>query len=850
MTSIPTFVAAGTHVHGTGALSVGLPTGWAEGDLLIIFAESENQNISTPTNWTQLNNSPQGSGTAANDASVRLHVFYKYATSSEGSVTVADSGDHTSAIMHAYRGTAATPGLTVSPIEATAGDTGTTSTSVTFPAVTTTVNNCLIVNAIAGSQDTTTPQASGWTNASLSNVTERSDDYTTDAGGGGISVATGGLATLGSSGSTTATLANTSVQARITFALRPSRDTTIPFCYGGYDTGGTGALSIDLDAQLGSSEGEYGIVVVETANQSLATPSGWTAVASSPQGTGTGGGTTATACYVFYKYCRTDNGLGTINIADSGDHQIVSAFLVINANPVTPVHVEAGDVAAAGTTAVSFPSVTTTSNNCLIVNIGTHATDGATGGPGVMTNAALGWKKYSHLYDDASGNGGGIYVYESVKETAGATGNSTATLGTSSVQGRITLAFAPIVNHVLIPTTISYTLGINPLTFYPLPDLTLERFESAPYTSDLVWSLVLGQAVTRTSSHVTQGTYTWRCQGLVADTLFQMTATLPDLTGYNTVTLDVYVTTVDTNNAVILDFNSGAYQISTTPGTTGAFTVTADISGIADKTAILLTIYGANYSGSVVDVLTGNIDFYVDNLLAPAAHGIAFDAASNSGYKAASSSYSWSHTCTGNDRYLVVGISMLSLAQTVSGITYNSIAMTLLGSRNSITGACRVELWGLLAPSLGTNTIAVTLTGAIASAGNASSYTRVHQTSPIEGFNSAQATNVGAADATVNVTTVADNDWCVDVIATDDGSITVGAGQTQAGNVTGAGGSGAMSYEGPKTPAGSVTMSWTGVGALATWSIGSIALRPTQASTLSSGIFTPYYYRTLVAAHV
>lgn len=214
--------------------------------------------------------------------------------------------------------------------------------------------------------------------------------------------------------------------------------------------------------------------------------------------------------------------------------------------------------------------------------------------------------------------------------------------------------------------------------------------------------------------------------------------------------------------------------------------------------------------------------------------GIQFDAASNSGYQAASSSYSWSHTCTGSDRYLVVGVAMLSLAQTVSSITYNSVNLTLLGTKSSISGAARVELWGLVAPATGSNTIAVTLSGSIASAADATSLTGVHQTSPTEGFNSAQATNVGAADATVDVTTVADNDWAIDIVATDDTAITVGAGQTQRGNVTGVGGSGAMSTEGPKTPAGTVTMSWTDVGALATWAIGAIGIRPTAAASLSS----------------
>lgn len=218
--------------------------------------------------------------------------------------------------------------------------------------------------------------------------------------------------------------------------------------------------------------------------------------------------------------------------------------------------------------------------------------------------------------------------------------------------------------------------------------------------------------------------------------------------------------------------------------------------------------------------------------------GIAFDATSNSGYQAAQSSYSWSHTCTGSNGYLAVGVAMLSLAQTVTSITYNSVPLILLGVKSSVSGACRIELWGTIAPTTGSNTIAVTLSGAIASAGCAASYTGVNQTSPTEAFNSAQATNVGAADATVNITTVADNDWVLDIVATDDTAITIGAGNTSRANVTGAGGSGALAdTNGAKTPAGSVTMSWTNVGALATWSIGGIALRPVAAANLGGPLF-------------
>ncbi len=212
-------------------------------------------------------------------------------------------------------------------------------------------------------------------------------------------------------------------------------------------------------------------------------------------------------------------------------------------------------------------------------------------------------------------------------------------------------------------------------------------------------------------------------------------------------------------------------------------------------------------------------------------NGIVFDAASNSGYQSATSSYSWSHTCSGINRYLVVGIAMLSLAQTVSNITYNGVALSLLGTKASISGAARIELWGLVAPATGSNTIAVTLSGSIASAGCAASYTGVHQTVSTEAFNSAQATNVGAADATVNVTTIANNDWVVDIVATDDTAITIGTGNTSRNNVTGVGGSGAMGDTGGSiSPAASTTMSWTNIGALNTWAIGGIALRPTTAS--------------------
>lgn len=185
---------------------------------------------------------------------------------------------------------------------------------------------------------------------------------------------------------------------------------------------------------------------------------------------------------------------------------------------------------------------------------------------------------------------------------------------------------------------------------------------------------------------------------------------------------------------------------------------------------------------------------------------------------------------------------MLSVAgSSVSSITYNSVAMTLLRAKASVSGAVRAELWGLVAPTLGTNSIAVTLSASLDSAGSAVSFDSVNQTVPTEAVNDASATNVGAADATVNITTVANNDMVVDVVATDDTAITVGVGQISRANTTGTLGSGAMATNGPINPAAVVAMNWTNVGALATWSIVGVGLRSIAASGASGEVFWPAF---------
>lgn len=218
--------------------------------------------------------------------------------------------------------------------------------------------------------------------------------------------------------------------------------------------------------------------------------------------------------------------------------------------------------------------------------------------------------------------------------------------------------------------------------------------------------------------------------------------------------------------------------------------------------------------------------------------GIQFDATSNSGYKSASSSYTWNHTCTGSNRELIVSISVVgSSGISVSSITYNSVAMTRLSSSSS--GVVSVEMWGLTAPATGTNTISVTLSGACDSVGCACSFTGVNQTVSTEGANTGPGSG-GAGTASVDVTTVADNDWVVASISTSDTTIT--SDQTERQNVSGAFGTGAMETFGPQTPAGLKTMTWSNIGAIPDRATVGVALRPVAAPS-STWMFNPGWVR-------
>lgn len=204
-----------------------------------------------------------------------------------------------------------------------------------------------------------------------------------------------------------------------------------------FGSSGAATPSNTLSALGGSEPGDLWLIFLETAAQAITTPSGFSVIPGLPQTTGAAGGVASTALYGFYRIIDgTESPTITVAHTSAGDHQIYFHFLVKNVDPVTPFAATAGNVAASATTAVSLPTVTTARNDNLIINVAARAVAGSplTG----ESNGNLSRLTVDRDHNVSIGNGGGLTLITGVKSAPGATGATTGTLATSSVQARWT----------------------------------------------------------------------------------------------------------------------------------------------------------------------------------------------------------------------------------------------------------------------------------------------------------------------------------------------------------------------------------------------------------------------------
>lgn len=180
---------------------------------------------------------------------------------------------------------------------------------------------------------------------------------------------------------------------------------------------------------------------------------------------------------------------------------------------------------------------------------------------------------------------------------------------------------------------------------------------------------------------------------------------------------------------------------------------------------------------------------------------IAFD--SNTPFVVNPGSDTISHTCTGTDRYLFVGI-LIQSGQSCTGVTYNGVSMTQLVSlsTNNVSANETIYLFGLANPASGTNNVVASFSGAGTRGFMASSFTGAKQTSSIDATNSGTGSS---GTATVSVTTTSNNAWLVGY-ARGQSNVSAGSSTTLRGatdNVN------MMDSNAAKTPAGSYSLNFT-----------------------------------------
>jgi len=161
---------------------------------------------------------------------------------------------------------------------------------------------------------------------------------------------------------------------------------------------------------------------------------------------------------------------------------------------------------------------------------------------------------------------------------------------------------------------------------------------------------------------------------------------------------------------------------------------------------------------------------------------IAFDTASNGTYGATAASISWSHTCSGSNRLLIVCVGedyAINGGNPITGVTYNGVAMTLWKRQLALSSVNYASVWYLVAPATGTNTI--TVTGSISNtwelAGCSASYTGVDQTTPLT--NSTDSTYSGGTTPSVTLTPTNSGSWVGACIGNRGGAKSAGASTTE-----------------------------------------------------------------------
>lgn len=429
----------------TSSVAVSLPSGTASGDLMTVwagaavFAPTAAPTISTPSGWTLAGS--QAVSIVSGAINARLHLFYKVAGASEGSVTLDTGG--TNAIFTYARQSHRNPAA--SPFGQVSWGSGGPGTSAALGSLTTTSDNALLAAFVAqGVAQNITPPAS---------MTERVDNATF-----GIAAADEVFPEAGAAGTRTFALPSSADYAwgiaEFASAVTPPDASSIPYPYphrfSRVGRGGRNALA------LPQRNGDSIQAVAEAAFFGVTAASGSTGTAAVTNASDTAsasGTTTVTGALARTAANDTGSASGTTTVAGTlartNANDTASASGSVG-SPITGTvaATNAGDTSsAAGTTTVTGSSARTVANDSASA-AGTTAVLGASSrtnaddtssASGSVGGAVSGTAAVANVSDTTAASGttavAGAAAVASGNDTATASGAAGAVSGTVSATG-------------------------------------------------------------------------------------------------------------------------------------------------------------------------------------------------------------------------------------------------------------------------------------------------------------------------------------------------------------------------------------------------------------------------------
>ncbi|HEY3142151.1 MAG TPA: hypothetical protein VGJ86_13530 [Acidimicrobiales bacterium] len=210
-------------VVGTGAVDAATPwvpslhASTAADDIVLIVCENTGGEAApAASGYAHISSDATPVSPVVQGVNTQLSVLWKRAGAGESAPTVTGPSNHAATRTISIRGcpTIGNPWHVVA-----VASSATSSTAASWPGVTTTVPDCLILEIIATGTDTTIAQLGVLTNGNYTSITEQMDNWTNVGAGGGIGLVSATFAAQGATGQSTATLTTAATKAYMTIAF-------------------------------------------------------------------------------------------------------------------------------------------------------------------------------------------------------------------------------------------------------------------------------------------------------------------------------------------------------------------------------------------------------------------------------------------------------------------------------------------------------------------------------------------------------------------------------------------------------------------------------------------------------